>query len=125
VPLNENEERILQEIERQFHADDPDSARRLGSMSLPRYLARNCRWSAIGFVAGLVILVVAFASNWIIGVFGFLVMVVCGVVLIQNVRKMSRLGIQHVSKSLGAHTFSDAVDDATRRLRGRFRKDED
>jgi hypothetical protein len=125
VPLNEDEQRILQEIERQFHADDPESARRIGSTTLPRYLARNCRWAALGFLVGLVILVVAFASSWIIGVFGFLIMVASAVVLIQNIRKMSRLGLQQVSKSIGRQSLSEAVDDAARRLRGRFRKEDD
>jgi hypothetical protein len=120
VPLNENEERILAEIERQFHAEDPDSARRIGSTTLQAYLARNCRWAALGFLVGLIILVVAFASSWILGVFGFLIMVASTVVLIQNLRKMSRLGIEHVSKSIAGQNFSQAMDDATRRLRRRL-----
>ena len=124
MPLNEDEQRILQEIERQFHADDPESARRISSTTLPRYLARNCRWSGLGFVVGLVILVVAFASSWIIGVFGFLIMVASAVVLIQNVRKMSRLGLQQVTKSMGRQSLTETMDEAARRLRGRFHRDE-
>jgi len=120
VALNEDEERILQEIERQFHADDPESARRIGSTTLPRYLARNCRWAALGFVIGLLILVVAFASSWIIGIFGFLIMVASAVILIQNIRKMSKLGLEQVTRSISGYR----LDDAARRFRGRFRKDD-
>src|ERR1700722_16476660 len=93
LPLNENEQRILHEIEKRFHAEDPESARRLGSTTLPGYLARNCKRAALGFVAGLVILLVAFASSWILGVLGFLVMVVSAVVLIHNLHRMGRFGI--------------------------------
>ena len=74
MPLNENEERILQEIEQRFLAHDPESANRLGSTTLPKYLARNCKWAALGFLAGLVVLLVGFASSWVVGVFGFAVM---------------------------------------------------
>jgi hypothetical protein len=102
VPLNENEERILAEIERQFHATDPESAKRIGSTTLQRYLARNCKWAAVGFVAGLIILLAGFASSWVLGIFGFLVMVASAVILIQNLHKMSRLGLEQVSPPAGS-----------------------
>jgi hypothetical protein len=126
VPLNENEERILAEIERQFHASDPESARRIGSTTLQRYLARNCKWAAVGFIAGLVILLAAFASSWILGIFGFLVMVGSAVILIQNLHKMSRLGLEQVSRSMGARDLHQTIEDFTRRLRQRLgREDEE
>jgi hypothetical protein len=90
VPLNENEERILQEIEQRFYANDPESAHRIGSTTLPKYLARNCKWAALGFGAGLVVLLIGFASSWIVGVFGFLVMLVSAIVLTHNLRRMGQ-----------------------------------
>jgi hypothetical protein len=124
VPLNENEERILQEIEQRFLANDPESARRLGSTTLPKYLARNCRWAALGFLAGLVVLLVGFASSWVVGVFGFVVMLVSAIVLTHNLRRMGRHGIQQLSASMRGRGFHEAIDDATRRLRRRFGGDE-
>ncbi len=123
MPLNENEQRILQEIEKRFHAEDPESARRLGSTTLPGYLARNCRRAGLGFVVGLVILLVAFASSWILGVVGFLVMVVSAVVLIHNLHRMGRFGIQQIHSSASHQRFGEALDDATRRFRRRFGRD--
>ncbi|HET9076346.1 MAG TPA: DUF3040 domain-containing protein [Acidimicrobiales bacterium] len=120
MPLNEEEQRILAEIERQFHAQDPDSAKRISSTTLQRYLARNCRWAALGFIVGLVILLAAFASSWIVGIFGFLLMVASTVVLVQNLRKMSRVGLEQVSRSNYARNFSQAVDDFGKRLRRRL-----
>jgi hypothetical protein len=125
VPLNEDEERILAEIERQFHATDPDSAKRISSTTLHRYLVRNCKWAILGFLVGLVILVAAFASSWILGIFGFLVMVASAVVLIQNLHKMSRLGLEQVSRSMGSHNLNQAVEDFSRRMRRRLGHDED
>jgi Protein of unknown function (DUF3040) len=125
LPLNENEQRILHEIEKRFHAEDPESARRLGSTTLPGYLARNCKRAALGFVGGLVILLVAFASSWILGVFGFLVMVVSTVILIHNLHRMGRFGIQQIHSSTSHQRFGEAMDDAAKRFRRRFGSDEE
>ena len=125
MPLNEDEQRILAEIEKQFHANDPESARRISSTTLRHYLVRNCAWAFGGLVLGLVILLVAFASSWILGVFGFLIMVASAVVLVQNLRKMSRLGVEQVTKSMGAHNINQAVEEAARKLRRRLRGEED
>lgn len=124
MPLNEDEQRILAEIERQFHATHPQSARRISSTTLHRYLVRNCRWSGLGLIVGLVVLLAAFASNWVVGVFGFLLMVASAVVLIQNLRKMSRAGIEQVSRNLGQGGLSRAADDLAQRLRRRFGRDD-
>ncbi len=125
MPLNEDEERILAEIERQFHATDPESAKRISSTTLQRYLARNCKWALLGFVVGLIILLAAFASSWILGIFGFLVMVGSAVVLIQNLHKMSRLGLEQMSRSMSARNLNQAVEDFSRRLRRRLGNSEE
>jgi hypothetical protein len=120
VPLNEHEERILHEIEQRFYAHDPESAKRISSTTLPGYLARNCRWAAAGFIAGLIILLAAFASDWIVGVFGFLLMLASSVVLIQNLRKISRHGLEELRGSVKSRGFNEAVEDIARRFRKRF-----
>ena len=125
MPLNEDEERILAEIERQFHATDPESARRISNTTLQRYLARNCKLALLGFFVGLVILLAAFASSWILGIFGFLVMVGSAVFLIRNLHKMSRLGLEQVTRSIGARNFNQAVEDFSRRLRRRLGREDE
>jgi hypothetical protein len=124
VPLNENEERILHEIERRFYANDPESARRIDSTTLPRYLARNCKWAALGFLAGLIVLLVGFASSWVVGVFGFVVMLASAIVLTHNLRRMGRHGLQQLSGSMKGRSFNETIDDAARRFRRRFGGDE-
>lgn len=124
MPLNEHEERILHEIEQRFYAHDPESARRIESTTLDAYLARNCRWAAAGFVVGLIILLAAFASNWVVGVFGFVVMLASAVMLIQNVRRLGRRGIDEIRQSMGSRSLADAVEEAAQRFRQRFRRDD-
>lgn len=125
MPLNENEQRILAEIERQFQATDPESAKRISSTTLHRYLARNCRWASLGFVVGLVVLLAAFASSWIVGIFGFLLMLASAVVLIQNLHKMSRLGLEQMNRTMGARNLSQSMDEFGKRLRKRLNGEND
>src|SRR4051812_38632611 len=80
VPLSENEQRILHEIERSFYENDPAFAREVRSASLFRHAGRNCKWAALGFVAGLALLLVSFASSLFLGVAGFLIMLACAFV---------------------------------------------
>lgn len=124
MPLNEHEERILHEIEQRFYAHDPESARRIESTTLDAYLARNCRWAAAGFVVGLVILLAGFASNWVVGVFGFVVMLASAVALIQNLRRIGRRGIEGLRQSIGKRSLPAMIDDANRRLRRRFGRED-
>lgn len=120
MPLNENEQRILAEIERQFHSQDPKSAQMIASTTLQRYLARNCKWATLGFVVGLVVLLVAFASSWILAVFGFLIMLVSAIVLIKNLVRISRLGVEQVAQTFKSRNPNQALTDLARKLRERF-----
>lgn len=124
MPLNEHEERILHEIEQRFYAHDPESARRIESTTLDAYLARNCRWAAVGFVVGLVILLAGFASNWVVGVFGFVVMLASAVALIQNLRRIGRRGIEGLRQSIGKRSLPEVIEDANRRLRRRLGRED-
>jgi hypothetical protein len=124
VPLNENEERILHEIEQRFLTHDPESAKRLRSTTLPKYLARNCRWAAVGFLVGLVVLLVGFASSWVVGVFGFAVMLGSAIVFAHNLRRMGQHGFRQLSESLRGRNLNEAIDDAAKRFKRRFGGDD-
>jgi hypothetical protein len=124
VPLSEDEQRILHEIERRFYEHDPEYAKTIESTTLYRSLGRNCKWAALGFLAGLIILMVSFASNEVLGVFGFVVMLASALWFTQNLRKMGRAGWQQMTESLHSHHFQDLLGDTRKRLRDRFKRDE-
>ena len=46
----------------------------------------------LGFVAGLVLLLLTFTTQLLLGVVGFLVMLVCLLVIERNVRKLGKAG---------------------------------
>lgn len=120
MPLSEDEKRILQQMEQRLYAEDPVSAERISSTTLPRFLARRCRWAALGFSVGLLVLVLSLAVSWILGLVGFLIMVLSAVVFVQSLRTMSRHGWRQISAGFQEASWADLAGDARRRLRRRF-----
>ncbi len=125
MPLSEDEERILNQIERTLYEQDPGSAQRMSTATLGRYLARNCWWSALGFLGGLVVLLVGFSSSWVVGVAGFAVMTASAIVFTRNLRRVSRHGWEQLTgraRSASAGGVSEPVAQRARRWGRRFRR---
>lgn len=79
---------MLRQIERQFQ-QERGRAWPLRSPSSPREASRNAKRAAVGFVIGLLALLVSFASSWVVGLVGFLAMLACAVALVQNLRSLA------------------------------------
>jgi hypothetical protein len=125
VPLSEDEQRILHEIERSFYENDPDFARGVReSPTVYRHAGRNMKWAALGFVVGLVVLVV-FLSSLVLALVGFAGMLVSALVFERNLRKLGRAGLQQLSESVRSRNFPDMFGDTRRRLRDRFKRSDD
>ena len=102
MPLSEDEERILKDIEREFYENDPAFAREVGETTLYRHAWRNIKLSLVGFVAGLGLLVFALSVSYLFAFGGFLVMLACALVIERNARKMGRAGLESVTKRMRA-----------------------
>lgn len=88
MPLSDHEQRILEEIERQFYEQDPKSARELAGQTLEAQLIRNFRRGLTLFVGGFVILGFFFLRPApVVGVVAFLLMLAGATLAYQNVRK--------------------------------------
>ena len=122
MPLSDEEQRILSEIERRFYATDPKTAHQLSTTTLYKHAGRNCKWAAVGFVAGLALLLVSFASSLFLGAAGFLVMLGSAFVFERNLRKMGRASWQEMSEAMRAR--GGPLGDANKKFRERFRRDE-
>ena len=124
MPLSEDEQRILQEIEQQFYATDPEFAREVGSTTLYRHAFRNLKWATLGFLAGVVILIFTLiTTNFVVSfVCGFLVMLASALWFERNARKLGRAGLQQVTASMRAAGLRESFGSATKRVRDRFRK---
>ena len=62
MPLNEREQRILEEIERQFYQEDPKLAQTVAKTTLESVTRRWNRVAAIGFVVGLFVMLTFFTT---------------------------------------------------------------
>jgi hypothetical protein len=124
MPLSEDEQRILQEIEAQFYANDPQLAQQVSETTLYRHASRNIKWAALGFVVGFVVLLTSFASSTFFGFMGFLAMLGCAFVIVGNVRKMGKAGLESITASVKGKRLKSMFGDAGKNFRKPFRKDE-
>jgi hypothetical protein len=127
VPLSEDEQRILQQIEQQFYASDPELAGEMGKHSLYAHCLRHMRLAAGGFVVGLTVLLVtlAFATSFVASFAGFIVMLVAALWFERSLRRMGRAGWAQLSASLRTGTLREYFGDTSDRVRSRLRRDED
>ena len=125
MPLSEDEQRILHEIEQQFYETDPAFAREVESTTLYRHAFRNIKWATLAFLAGVGVLVWALLEGNVPVAFigGFLVMLVSAIWFEQNARKLGRAGWQQMTGSMKASGIRNIVGDTRRKMRDRFKRD--
>jgi len=90
MPLSDHEQRILAEIERRLLEEDPKFAQQVGS-SFQVHLARRLKLAAVGFVLGLVVLVVGFVQSVALGVAGFIVMLIAIFEFVRTLRRRAAI----------------------------------
>ena len=117
MPLSEDEQRILRQIEEQFYENDPKFAQHVGSASLYRHALRNVRWASVGLVVGLVFLVATLQVHFLLSFLGFLAMLGAAFVIERNLRAVGRIGIQDLA---GVIKSRRPIEDA--KLRDRFKR---
>lgn len=102
MPLSEDEQRILQEIEQNFYANDPTLAGEIGSHSLYAHCLRRMKWATAVFLVGLIVLTVALAStiSFVVAFAGFIVMLGAALWFERSLRKLGRAGMAQLSTTL-------------------------
>ena len=127
MPLSEDEQRILREIEQQFYDTDPAFARGVGTTSLYRHGLRRMKLAVLLFVIGLGVLVYALVLGNFVAAFllGAIPMFAAMLVFEANLRTLGRAGIQQVTNSARAASIRDALGNAGKKARGRMRRDDE
>ena len=87
MPLNEHEQKILEEIERQFYEEDPKLAETVANTTLESVRRRSQRLSLIGFSVGLVLMLAFFTASTALAIGGFLVMLASVGWIANNLRR--------------------------------------
>lgn len=126
VPLSEDEQRILSEIEQQLYQSDPGLARDIADTTVYTAAYRGLKWAAFGFVVGLVAMVLLLGVSFLLAFGGFLVMLISALAFERNARRLGKVGMQQVAQSSKVAGLRDAMGSTRSRLKERLqREDED
>jgi hypothetical protein len=90
MPLSDEEQRILDEIEARLAQDDPRLVEQVGRTTLSTHLARRIRLSSLAFGAGFLMMLLAFVNALWIAAFGFVVMVFAALLVARYTRQLGR-----------------------------------
>lgn len=116
MPLSEQEQRILEDIERRLQQEDPRFAQSVERASLTSHVTRRIRWGALAFVVGFVMLMLFVVSVWV-AIAGFGVMLVSALFVYQQIRRMGGDQIRAVGSS-GRLSLPAFLARLTQRFRG-------
>lgn len=124
MPLSEDEQRILQQIEEQLYESDPALAREVASTTLYSHAARNLRLAVAGFVVGIGVLVGTLWISFLVAFVGFLIMLASALFFVANARTLGRVGLEQMTQSMRTGGFKDYFGNTGQRMRDRFRNEE-
>ncbi len=99
MPLSDHEQRILAELEESLVRQDPEFAERVRSETVYRHAGRYCKWAAVTFVLGVVILVAFYSDSVIAGFVGVVIMFASAVWFERNLRRMGRAGWHDLTRA--------------------------
>ncbi|HVX17108.1 MAG TPA: DUF3040 domain-containing protein [Acidimicrobiales bacterium] len=126
MPLSEDEQRILHQIEQQFYEHDPALAGELETTSLYSHTLGQMKWALAAFVVGVVVLVVALATatSFVVAFVGFVIMLGAALWFERNARKLGRAGWQRATDSIRNGAFRDQLNQTAERMRERFHRND-
>ncbi|MGI9600771.1 MAG: DUF3040 domain-containing protein [Acidimicrobiales bacterium] len=125
MPLSEDEQRILSEIEQQLYETDPALAREVGSTTVYTHAFRNMKWSMLGFVVGVIFLLMTLSVHFGVAFIGFLIMLASAFMFERNARQLGRVGLQQMTQNMRGAGIRDYLGSTGNRVRDRFRREDE
>ena len=102
MPLSDNEQKILAEIEKHLHESDPRLAREVSETTIYRHALGSLKWSVAACVVGLVVMVAALQVHFTVAFLGFLMMLGAALGFKRNFRLMGRASMNTMSEAIKA-----------------------
>ena len=124
MPLSEDEQRILHQIEQQFYESDPAFAQSVSQTTLYRHAFRRIKWASLMLVFGLAFLVATLHIHFALAFVGFLVMLLAAFIIEKNARAMGKAGLAQATRSMRAGGLRDRLGGASERMRNRFKRED-
>lgn len=125
MPLSEDEQRILQQIEAQLYESDPALAREVASTTLYTHAFRNLKLATAAFIIGVVFMIATLSVSFLLAFVGFLVMLASALWFERNARKLGRAGLEQMTRSMRSSGLRDTLGNTGQRMRDRFKRDEE
>jgi hypothetical protein len=122
VPLSDDEQRILTEIEDHLYESDPALAREVAQTTIYTHAFRNLKWASAGFTAGAATMVMLLSASFILAFVGFLLMLGSLLWFESNARKLGRAGLEQMTENFRGGGLRDAMGGAGSKMRERFQR---
>ena len=124
MPLSDDEQRILSQIEQQLHETDPALAKEVATTTVYTHSARNIKWSVLGFIIGLVTIVLTLSISFWLAFVGFVMMLAAALLFEQNLRRLGRAGMNQLSMNVRSGNLKNSIADKRGKMRDKFRPDD-
>ncbi len=124
VPLSEDEQRILLEIEQRLTEEDPDLVREVASTTVYTHALRNLKLASALFVLGVVAMIWLLGTHAVLAFGGFLIMLVAAVIFERNARRLGKTGVQQLTQNLRGGSVKDYFGSTSQRMRDRMRRED-
>ena len=102
MPLSDDEQKILSQIEQQLHETDPDLANEVATTTVYTHAARNIKWSVLGFIVGLAFIILTLSVSFWLAFLGFAIMLAAALYFEQNMRRLGKAGMNQLSMRVGS-----------------------
>jgi len=125
VPLSEDEQRILSEIEDHLYESDPELAREVSQTTIYTHAFRNLKWASFSFIVGATLMIALLSTSFVFSFVGVLVMLVSLLWFFDNAQKLGRAGLEQMTSGMRGAGIRDAFGGAGAKMRDRFNRPED
>ncbi len=119
MPLSEEEQRILQEMEQTLREHDREFVARVDHHAHRLDAAIGGRWAVLTFFAGAALLFATFWFSIVLGSLGFFIMVASALIFGQHLRS-DATSQQAPGRRVRSHGANADWSDVKRRMRSRF-----
>lgn len=124
VPLSEDEQRILLEIEQRLTEEDPDLVREVASTTVYTHALRNLKLASALFVVGVVAMIWLLGTHAVLAFGGFLIMLIAAVIFERSARRLGKAGVQQITQNLRGGSVRDYFGSTSQRMRDRMRRED-
>jgi len=124
VPLSEDEQRILHEIEQRLTEDDPRLVRQVAETSVYTHALRNLKIAAFVFVVGVVAMIWLLGTHFALSFGAFLIMLGAALVFERNARRLGKTGMQQITQNFRGGSVRDYFGSNAQRMRDRMRRED-